>query len=65
MARFHQRAEIDAYRFYVADTLYFMANGKAPDKRLRELLNPPKEETRTAEEIIDSVKTKLERLVNK
>ena len=61
-----KKAVDDAYRIYVSDTLYFMANGQAPNMRFSELVNrakPQKEDDRTADEIISSMKNKLERLV--
>lgn len=61
-----KKAVDDAYRIYITDTLYFIANGKAPKQRFMEFLHPQQqEETRKPEEIINSVKSGLERLVNK
>lgn len=65
LAKAKTEANASAYRFYVADTLYFIANHKAPIKRLHEILKPEPEETRTAEEIISNIRMKLERLVDK
>lgn len=52
--------------FYVTDALMYitqntanMAGGKAISKRYYEILNPEPEETRTAEDIINSIKEKL------
>lgn len=46
-------------RSYFADVLYYAAQGKAVDKRLTEILDPPKEETRSASEIISKIKSGL------
>lgn len=52
--------------FYVTDALMYitqntanMAGGKSIAKRYYELLNPEPEETRTAQDIIDSIRSKL------
>lgn len=52
--------------FYVTDALMYitqntanMAGGKSIAKRYYELLNPDPEETRTAQDIIDSIRSKL------
>lgn len=61
-----KEAESAAYRSYVADTLYFISHGQAPSMRWHEFVNqtkPAKEEERTSDEIITSMKDKLERLV--
>lgn len=49
------------YRVYVTDTLrcISMGIGKYPEKRFAELLNPQSEETRTPEEIIENIRSKL------
>lgn len=62
-ARENERA--DAYRIYISETLYFMSRGESPTMRVQEFLNPKPEpeDTRTAEEIISSMKDRLERLV--
>lgn len=41
-----------AYRFYITDELYFNAHNQMHTSRLAEILNPPKEDHRTAEEIV-------------
>lgn len=58
-----------AYRFFVTDELFYLNNnvvnlsgGNSLQNRFYEILNPPKEETRTAEEIIDNIKNKLRNL---
>lgn len=55
----------DAYRIYVSDTLYFMAQGQAPNMRWREFIEqtkPMQEDDRDPEEIKQSMKDKLSRL---
>lgn len=55
----------DAYRIYLSDTLYFMAQGKAPNMRWREFVGqtkPQKGTAREPEEIKQSMKDKLSRL---
>lgn len=54
---------------YVSESLRFIVNNTAlgekrvvMDKSLKDLLEPPKEETRTAVEIIDNIKQKLAEL---
>ena len=56
----------DELMYYVTDALMCitqntanMAGGKALQKRFHEILNPEPEETRTAEDIINSIKEKL------
>lgn len=44
-----------AYRFYVADELFFSAQNKMHEKRLCDLLNPKPEDTRTAEDIVADI----------
>ena len=66
LAKARSRAESDAYRIYIGETLYFMANGKAPSMRVQEFVHPkPEEPERDADEIISTMKNKLEGLVNK
>lgn len=60
-----KKAIDDAYRIYVSDTLYFMANGQAPNMRWREFIEqtqPMKEDGRDPEEIKTNMKDKLSRL---
>ncbi len=57
-----RQAEERVYRVYVAETLYFMARGEAPTVRFNDLIHPKPQDTRTSEEIIDTMKTKLNRL---
>ena len=64
-AKAQQAAETEAYRVYISDALYFSANGKSHIKRFYDYMHPAPEETRSAEEIIDNVRSKIERLVNK
>lgn len=55
-----QAQEERAYRSYVADCLWGLVRGRAPEARYWDLLHPPPEETRTPEEIIAHVRRKLE-----
>ena len=55
-----------AYRFFITDELYYLNNnvvnmtgGSKMQKRFYEILYPPKEDTRTADEIITNIKNKL------
>lgn len=58
-----QENEQRAFRYYVTDTLYFMAHNKAPARRFSELMEetrrPP--ETRTAQDIKLTMLEKLNR----
>ena len=58
-----------AYRFFVTDELFYINNnlvnisgGSKLQSRFYEFLHPPKEETRTSQEIIDNIKSKLKKL---
>ena len=70
LAKAKEKAEADAYRIYISDSLFFMAQGKAPSMRVREWIEQNRsvaqddEEPPEADEIIASMKDKLERLVN-
>ena len=44
-----------AYRFYIADELYYNAHNQMHTSRLSEILNPPKEDRRTADEIVADI----------
>ena len=44
-----------AYRFYIADELYLHAHNQMHTLRLAEILEPPKEDDRTAEEIVADI----------
>jgi hypothetical protein len=44
-----------AYRFYVADELFYSAHNKMHAQRLSDLLNPKPTDERTAEEIVADV----------
>lgn len=60
-----KKAIDDAYRIYVTDTLYFMAQGQSPNMRWREFIEqakPMKEDDRDPEEIKSKMKDKLSRL---
>lgn len=60
-----QMAEADAYRNYLCDCLFFLGRNESPSVKFRDLMHPKPEEKRSAGEIIDNIKTGLERLVNK
>lgn len=67
-ARHRNIAEAAAFRVYVADTLYYYTHNKAIDVRYSDWItvdDPEKETDADPEEIINSMKDKLERLVNK
>lgn len=58
-----------AYRFFVTDELYYINNnivgfmgGSQLQTKYRDIIHPPKEETRTSQEIIDNIKTKMRKL---
>ena len=62
-AMIKRQGEEELYRVYVSDTLKIAAEnisriggGMTLQSRYIELINPPEEETRTAEEIIDHVR---------
>ena len=58
--------EEQLFRNYIADGIYAMSNsiykyigGSCLQYRLSEIMNPPKEEQRTEDEVVDSIMTKL------
>lgn len=58
-----------AYRFFITDEMFYLNNnvvnmtgGSKLQSRFYEILNPPKEETRTSQEIIDNIKAKMRKL---
>lgn len=68
---FQRRQEEEQYRIYITDALKTltentakMFGGATMKMRYAELIDPEpqKEETRTAEEVVDSIKEKLEKL---
>ncbi len=67
---FHKEQEEKAYRVYVTDTLRLITENTAKmghggsyfKARYIEVLEPPKEEKRSAEEVINGIKDKLRRL---
>lgn len=68
-ANYHKKSKDAAFRYYVTDVLKnineSVANtmsGKYMQARFYDILNPPKEETRTAEEIIQHIKDGLDKI---
>ena len=66
---FRKEMEEKAYRFYVANCLQvitkntaMVSGGNYIPKSLNEILNPPKEETRSKQEIINTLKAKCDRI---
>ena len=66
---FRKETEEKAYRFYVANCLQVMtkntamaSGGNYISKSLYEILNQPKEETRSKQEIINTLKAKCDRI---
>lgn len=64
---FHKEQTRKAYDVYVTDVLRIIAENAAKryggsyvKMRYAEIIDPPKEETRSADEIIDSIRSKLE-----
>ena len=57
ISAFRIQAEEKIYRVYVTDGLRALCGGQGD--RYYDLITPGKEETRTAEEIIDNIKGKL------
>ena len=58
-----------AYRFFITDGLFYLNNnvvnisgGNKLQTRFYEILHPPKEETRTSDEIINNLKDKLRKI---
>ncbi|NCE63740.1 hypothetical protein D1159_03885 [Pseudoflavonifractor sp. 524-17] len=47
------------YRIYVTDTLWGLAHGRGLETRYRDLFQKEVQETRTAEEIVQHIKSKL------
>lgn len=69
IAFFQKEEKEKAYRLYVTDALKIITENTAKANggsyltgRYAELIEPKKEETRTAEEIINDLKEKMERL---
>lgn len=65
-AKAHQNAEEKAYRIYATDCLRMISENTAKPSgvymkaRYIDIIKPKKEETRTANEIIDHIKKRLE-----
>lgn len=72
LARFKQEQREEAYRFYVGEGIRFISEntthsafdggGGYLNLKLYDILYPPKQDTRTAEDIIDHIKQKLVQL---
>lgn len=69
VSRYKMYQQEMAYRFFVTDELYYINNnvvgmtgGSRLQTRFYEILHPPKEETRTSDEIINGLKDKLRKL---
>ena len=50
-AKWKEAQRLEIYRIYVSDTLYYQGQNKVLNVRYFDLLNPPKEETRSGDEI--------------
>lgn len=66
---FRKEMEEKAYRFYIANCLQVItkntamaSGGNYISKLLNEILNPPKEETRSKQEIIKALKVKCDKI---
>ena len=66
MAYWFDKAERDAYRMYVGEILRLayentanFARGTYMTAKWSDVINPPKEDTRTPEEVIDHVKRQI------
>lgn len=66
IAFFKKRAETELLHVYTTDALYYINEilatrygGKMMSKRFYDLLHKKPEETRTAQEIVDSIRSKL------
>lgn len=62
-----RQGEAEAFRFYVTDCLQIMAEntakfagGRYMTMRFADIVDPPKEDTRTPEEIIEKIKKGLD-----
>jgi hypothetical protein len=72
LARFRREQREEAYRFYVAEGIRFVSEntthsafdggGRYLNLKLYDILYPPKQDTRTAEDIINHVKQGLAKL---
>ena len=66
IAFFKKRSENELYQVYTADALFYINeiiatrfSGKMLSKRYYDLLHKKPEDTRTAQEIVDSIRSKL------
>lgn len=69
VSRYKMYQQDVAYRFFVTDELYYINNnvvnvsgGSKLQTRFYDILHPPKEETRTADDVINGLKDKLRKL---
>lgn len=66
---FKQKAKDDAYRFYISDVLKTICEnfakkygGSYIKSRYSDIINPKKRDDRTSDEIINSIKEKLDKI---
>lgn len=50
-AKWKEAQRLEIYRIYVSDTLYYQGQNKVLNVRYFDLVNPPKDETRSGDEI--------------
>lgn len=69
MSRYKSYQRDMAYRFFVTDELYYLNNnvvnmtgGSKMQTRFYEIINPPKNEDRTADDVINNIKNKLRKI---
>ena len=59
LSRLDREQKEKAYKIYVTDSLWGIAHGKSIDTRYVYIIQPAKEETRTAGEVIEDIRKKL------
>lgn len=69
VSAFSRKRKSEIYRMYVTDALKVIAEntakfagGSVMSKRYEDIINPPPEETRTADEIVESIRNTLAQL---
>lgn len=62
-ARLTQRVEAEAFRIYLADTLFFLAEGKQINVRWNEFLHPTPIVEHDPDEVIENIKAGLRGLM--